>query len=160
MNETMQPFLDDGLSVYAKAKATLTFFEAEIGKLLSKAVERRGQWPYLESHKLSPPEPGGGDSGDYWIVMFVEGSSHRKEQVKIECGIWWNAVDDNGNPIVFGCFHGPENIITVPSWEKQEQGIASFNRWGRKHLYLPITKSTNIRDSLNQVLDELLKQLK
>jgi hypothetical protein len=159
MNETMQTFLDEGLDVYAKARATLTFFEDEIGGLLSTAVERREEWPLLETHKILRPEWDEGDGQDgYWVLLNIEAFSHRKEQVVIECGIWWNAFE-NVNPIIYGCFHEPKNNL-IFSWTKQEQGIQTFIYWEKRHLYLPVTKSTDIRDALNKVLDELLKQLK
>ena len=57
MNETMKPFLNEGLRFYAQARATMTFFEAEISKLLLNAVEQREEWPFLESHKVIQPKP-------------------------------------------------------------------------------------------------------
>jgi hypothetical protein len=84
--------------------------------------------------------------------------SNRKEQVVIECGVWRNAPD-NPNPIVYGCFHEPQNIMAFP-WKKQEQGIDSLIYWDKTHLFLPVTKSIEISDSLTRVLDALLEQLK
>lgn len=159
MNDTRQPFLDDGLNVYAKARATLTFFEDEIGKLLLAAVERREKWPFLESHKIFQPKSGGTGPVGYWVAMPIKGLSHRKELFEIDCGVWWNALK-NQSPIIYASFTGEPKRVLKFSWINQRQGINSFDRFSRTFLYLPLLKSTDIEDALNQVLDELLKQLK
>jgi hypothetical protein len=91
--------------------------------------------------------------------MFIEGLSHRKEEVKIDCGIWWNALENN-DPIIYASFYDKPKRVLMFSWGKQEQGIKSFNRWNKTFLYLPVSKMTDIGESLNRILDELLKQLK
>ena len=160
MNDTMQPFLDDGLIVYSKARATLTFFEEEIGKLLLAAAEQREKWPFLKSHKICQPksDKGVGQLG-YWVAMDIEGASDRNEKVEIDCGVWWNALK-NVSPIIYVNF-SPESERAVKfSWIKDKQGIKSFDRWNRTFLYLSLLKPADIGDSLNLLLDELLKELK
>jgi len=160
MNDATQPFLDDGLNVYSKARATLTFFEEEIGKLLLAAAEQREKWQFLKSHKICQPKPdkGAGQLG-YWVAMNIEGLSDRDEKAVIDCGVWWNALK-NVSPIVYVNFlHEPKRVVKF-SWAKEKQGIKSFDRWNRTFLYLPVLKSVDIGDSLNLLLDELLKQLK
>ena len=161
MNEFMTPFLCEGLSVYAEARATITFFEEEIAKLLMDAVGSRENWPFLESRKISQAksDKGIGQNG-YWVAMDIEGlSPHRKDIVMIDCGVWWNVVK-NENPIIYASFTGdPKNGLQF-LWPKKEQKIKSFDKWNRTFLYLPGSKSADIGDSLNQLLDELLKQLK
>lgn len=159
MNDTMRPFLDEGLTAYAKARATLTFFEEEIGKLLSATLGRREEWPFSERVKTSRPK---GDKSEgqagYWVTCNIEALTRSKEQVFIECGIWWNAPEGS-NPIVFACFHKPENIRRFAG-PKQEQGIYSFNYWDKTHLYVPVATTEEIGGALKRVLDELLQQLK
>ena len=159
MNDSMPPFLDDGLSVYAKARATLTFFEGEIGKLLHAALDERAKWPFLETHKISRAkgDKTAGENG-YWVECGIEAFSHRKEQVAIGCGVWWRAVDAS-NAVVYGCFYKPADKLMF-AFPQQDQGIHSFDRFGRTHLYLPVTKSTEIGGFINMVLDELLQRLK
>lgn len=160
MNEPMKPFLLEGLSVYAEARATIAFFEQEICKLLQDAAELREDWPFLKSKKICQPksEKGAGQLG-YWVAMAIEGTSHRGEPIEIDCGVWWNALR-NGGPIIYASFTGePKRVLTF-SWTKQEDGIKSFDRFGRTFLYISALKSTDIGGSLNQILDELLKQLK
>jgi len=158
MNETLPPFLDNGLSVYAKARDTIAFFEQEIGKLLFATLERRESWPFLETHRISRPkgDKTTGENG-YWIQCDIEAVSHSKEEINIECGIWWRASENN-HPIIYGCFQKPESRL-IFSWPHQENGIYSFCAWKRTHLYLHVTKSMEVGDDLNRILDELLKLL-
>jgi len=158
MDDSMNSFLNDGLGVYAKARATLALFEVEIGKLISASVQHRERWSSLRIGKTSQPTRDKGFEPDgYWMYIKIEALSHRQEQVVIECGIWWNATV-NCNAIIYGCFHQPGRIMAFP-WKKEQSGIESFNRWNKTHLYLPVEKNTEIDGVLNQILDQLLIQL-
>ena len=90
--------------------------------------------------------------------MDIEGVSHRSEPVAIDCGVWWNALKNEG-PIIYASYTGePKRVLKFP-WIKKDKEIKSFDRWNRTFLYVPGLKSADIGDSLNQLLDELLKQL-
>ena len=80
MNEDTKPFLSEGLTVYSEARATLTFFEQEIIKLLSNAIDRRGQWLPLKNHRVKWIEADRslGQAG-YWVEIIIEGLSQREE---------------------------------------------------------------------------------
>jgi hypothetical protein len=159
MNEAMQPFLNDGLNVYVKAKATIAFFEQEITELLLAGARRRQKLPCLDSHKISRCKSNGDGSYGHWIAIFFEGLSHLKEPVKIDCGVWWNSPEKD-EPIVYASFYEEPKRVLVFSGNEKAQEIKSFVSYNRTYLYLPASKATDIGDSLNRILDELLKQLR
>ncbi|HEY1663860.1 MAG TPA: hypothetical protein VGI03_15690 [Verrucomicrobiae bacterium] len=160
MNKDTKPFLNDGLNVYPEARATLTFFEQEVGKLLSTAVARREGWEPLKNHKVNSPKVDGtSGQGGYWVAMFAEGMSASNEMVKIDFGIWWQAIEGFDQPIVYASFYEiPERLIKF-KWNHDKQDIRCFERWNRSFLYLPVTDSDDIGLLLNMVLNELLKLL-
>ena len=153
----MNPFLDEGLSVYAEAKASIAFFERELVKRLREAAVQRNKMPFLKSHEVIPPEPGGGD-GEFWVSMVTKGVSLRSESVDIDCGVWWNSPE-NKDAIIYASFYTEPKRVLKFSWTNQENGIKSFDRWERTFLYLPGSKVSDVGNSLNNLLDNLLKQL-
>jgi hypothetical protein len=157
MSDTVESFLDRGLSVYENAKSTIAFFEDEIGKILSATLEQREIWPSIKTRKIPRPKGGNSPGDGFWLLIQIEALSCRNEEIKIECGIWWKQL--NQKPIIYGCFHEPKSVRIFPS-KKPELSINSFQYWDKTHLYLPITKADEIGNALNKVLDELLNQLK
>ncbi|MEI7809142.1 MAG: hypothetical protein WCJ07_11730 [Verrucomicrobiota bacterium] len=164
MNDTTRTFLDEGLAVYAKAKDTVIHFEVEMSIVLKGALERKGKLPFLKYQKIPNPEDGGVAADGNWIAIdFIECISLRDERVCIDCGIWWNAPigkDPLGvSPIIYASFTGEPQRILDFRWENGTGGINSFSYCNRTILYLPVSKSTDIDNHLNRLLDELLKQL-
>jgi len=157
MNDKLS-FLDEGLKVYTKARTTLAFFEEEIGKLLLTTLDQKEKWAFLETRRILRPkgDQTRGQDG-YWVLVKIEGLSHRKESVVVECGIWWRESEGD-NPIIYACFHEPDRVLTF-QWPKEGQQVKSFDFWNKTHLHLTVVKSTDIGNALNQVLDELLNQL-
>jgi len=95
----------------------------------------------------------------YWKHPRQEGVSPRGDEVKIDCGVWWNAPEGNG-PIIYASFYETPKRVLIFSWGKQRQGISSFDDHGKTYLYMPVPKSLDITWALNRLLDALLKQLK
>jgi hypothetical protein len=57
--------------------------------------------------------------------------------------------------------NGGDNLKSYSiTFEIQDQGIKSFERWNHTFPYVSGLKSDDIGDLLNQILDEPLKQLK
>jgi len=159
MNEETKPFLKQGMNVYAQARETLAFFEQEMIKLLSGVIERREKWHSLKDRKVFTEADRTRGQLGYWVAAEIRGRSQRDEQVKIDCGIWWMALQDDDSPIVYASFTDTPKRLLQFSWNRSEKNIRSFDRWGRTFLYLPASDPADIGKSLNRLLDELLKQM-
>lgn len=160
MRPKMKPFLEAGLTQYAKAKSTIAAFEDEVERRLKATVEGRGKrWSPLTSVKCGRPRSGSGSGGEgYWISAYITGKFERHEDAAIDCGLWWNAPNIS-EPIIYADFYNQPKRVAKFSWDGNKKGVRSFDRCGRTHLYLPIPKSLEVADRLNRLLDALLKQL-
>jgi|HubBroStandDraft_6_1064221.scaffolds.fasta_scaffold164613_2 hypothetical protein len=159
MQTEMVPFLQEGVRQYVEAKHTVAAFEDAMWETLRKAVDARKDWsPLISPRPDRRPTIGGGGKDGYWIATGISGLSPRKEDAEIDCGFWWT-FDKPNDPIVYaGFYHKPIDRVKF-KWSNQEGGILSFEAYKRTFLYLPLPESLEIQDSLNRLLDALLKQL-
>ena len=160
MNDDTKPFLNEGLKVYPEARATLLFFEQEIINVLAAAVARREQWHPLKNHRVkSNKADKNAGQGGFWVSMDIEGLSQRDEQINIDCGIWWKALENDDCAIIYASFSTAPKQLFEFQRSQQESGIRNFDRWDRTFFYISVMEATDIGKSLNLVLNELLKQL-
>ncbi len=159
MQNEMRPFLQEGLRQYVEAKNTVAAFEGAMWEALRKAVDAKKHWsPLVEVPQERRPSIGGGGNDGYWIATTISGRSPRNEETVIDCGFWWT-VDKPNEPIIYVSFyHKPIDKMKF-EWNGQELDIFSFERYKRTFLCLPLPESLEVQDSLNRLLDALLKQL-
>jgi hypothetical protein len=159
MKTKMESFLGQGVSLYSEAQTTILAFESEMKKVLRTAVEGRTRWTPLTNHRIHSPSFGGG-SGDWswWGCISIDGRSPRRGAAEIDCGLWWNSPASE-RPIIYASFYIRPKSVLAFSWNRRDKHISSFNRFGRTFLYLPFFRTTEIKDSLNCLLDALLSQL-
>jgi hypothetical protein len=161
MDEKIRTFLTEGLKTYREAKATLEFFEQEVSNQLTSAVKARKGWDPLKNPNIKAPEVDGGESKNYgrWVAISIEGKSPRDEDVKIDCGVWWFPEVLSGHLMIYASFTDhPKRLLNFP-WTQTNSTVCAFNWFKRTFLYYPLTDPIEIDPALNQLLDEILKQL-
>jgi hypothetical protein len=161
MKTQNRPFLDEGIEHYTDACRTIGAFQRMMGDVLDNACRSRANWHPLSAYQFGRIEicPFTSEYG-YWICGSINGKSPSDTKAVIDCGFWWDSEHVSEPAIIYaGYYLQPKDVMGF-TWDGKSSDIRSFRAWDRTFLYLPLRKLEGIEDSLNCLIDALLKQLK
>ncbi|MDD5306021.1 MAG: hypothetical protein PHU25_01750 [Deltaproteobacteria bacterium] len=159
------PFLQEGISRYADAKATLRHFEQEMTDRLIEVIQKKNDWTTYRKERGKQAVVSGSlrkrtESAKPRITVHVSGHvvvNNKKTKAKIVVALQWEPNFADKPFIVFARFFKcPDYLQRFDAPQESSRGVRSYKANEKKtHLYVVPDENMDLRKVVNLLLDEL-----
>lgn len=159
MNKELEAFLQEGIKRYSSAINTVEQFQTKAGDelegILRKRISALGG-PAVPFNKDSfRGKPGrAADWGNWIYSRFIGKLAKTKNNIELEVGIWWEPPELSLPVIFYAGVMNEDNDKYAKAVIKNKR-LFPYDKW----LCVDPSPEVNIERDLNELLDEIVRQL-